>query len=90
MQIYADVLGLPLRVSSEKETVACGAAMYGAMAAGFEDVAALAPPASATLVPDQATSALYEPVYREYRRLHDHLGREDDVLKRLRDLRQSS
>ncbi|MEE2886386.1 MAG: ribulokinase [Planctomycetota bacterium] len=90
MQIYADVLGLPLRVSSEKETVACGAAMYGAMAAGFEDVAALAPPASATLVPDRAASALYEPVYREYRRLHDQLGREDDVLKRLRDLRQSS
>jgi ribulose kinase len=39
MQMYADVLGLPIRVSSEKETVACGAAMYGAMSAGFADVA---------------------------------------------------
>lgn len=90
MQIYADVLGLPVRISSEKETVACGAAMYGAMAAGFEDVAALAPPATLTLTPDQDRAAAYQPVYDLYCRLHDHLGRQDDVLKQLRGLRQTS
>ena len=90
MQIYADVLGLPVRVSSEKETVACGAAMYGAMAAGFEDVGAFAPAASATFVPDRAAGALYEAPFKEYLRLHDLLGRQGDVLQRLRSLRYTS
>jgi L-ribulokinase len=89
MQMYADVLGLPIRVSSEKETVACGAAMYGAMSAGFADVAALAPPASTTFMPDPAMGTRYQPAYDTYLRLHDRYGREDKLLKQLRELRHS-
>ena len=34
MQIYADVTGLPIRVSASKQTPALGSAMFGAVAAG--------------------------------------------------------
>ena len=34
MQIYADVIGLPIRVSASKQTPALGSAMFGAVAAG--------------------------------------------------------
>ncbi len=34
MQIYADVIGLPIRVSASKQTPALGSAMFGSVAAG--------------------------------------------------------
>ena len=34
MQIYADVIGLPIRISASKQTPALGSAMFGAVAAG--------------------------------------------------------
>jgi L-ribulokinase len=86
MQIHADVLDLPVQVSAVEETVALGAAIYGAMAAGW-DVKALTPKPARTFEPGEAV-ANYGEIYEDYLVLHDHFGRKRDLLKRLRGMRR--
>jgi L-ribulokinase len=97
LQIYADVTGLPFRVSASDQTPALGAAMFGAVAAGpaagghasIEDAAAaMARLRPEVYQPDLANHETYDTLYREYVRLHDYFGRgENDVMKTLRSLR---
>jgi L-ribulokinase len=90
MQIYADVTGYELRVAASKQTPALGSAMFGAVAGGAygsiveaaERMASLGPERYA---PDPAARAVYDRLYAEYRRLHDHFGRGgDDVMRTLK------
>ena len=97
LQIYADVTGLPFRVSASDQTPALGAAMFGAVAAGpaaggFASIgdaaAAMARLRPEVYRPDPANHETYDVLYREYVRLHDHFGRGgNDVMKTLRSLR---
>jgi L-ribulokinase len=97
MQIYADVVGLPFRVSASDQTPALGSAMFGAVvageAAGGHATIEAATRAMARLrdvvyAPIPAHRATYDVLYREYVRLHDYFGRgENDVMKTLRSLR---
>ena len=83
MQIYADVLGLPLQVSRCKQAPALGAAIYAAAAAGersgFPDVFSAAEAMRsrdfAAYLPDPASRAVYDALYREYAELADYFGR---------------
>jgi L-ribulokinase len=90
MQIYADVTGCELRVAASKQTPALGSAMFGAVAAGeYETIVAAAERMSSLgperYVPDAAARAVYDRLYREYRRLHDLFGRGgDDVMRTLK------
>ena len=86
MQIYADVLDLPVQVSAVEETVALGAAVYGAMAAG-RDAKGLTPKPAHTYQPGDAVAA-YGEIYEDYLVLHDHFGRKRDLLRRLRAMRR--
>jgi L-ribulokinase len=100
LQIYADVTGLPFRVSASDQTPALGAAMFAAVAAGPAaggyatiQAAALAMARLKDDVyrPDRADHATYDVLYGEYLRLHDYFGRgENDVMKTLRDLRATA
>ena len=79
MQIYADVLGRPMEVSRSAQTCALGAAMAGAVVGGAHpDFAAAGRAMTGTLpkkFPPQAKhAAVYDRLYRQYRRLHDSLG----------------
>ncbi len=97
LQIYADVTGLPFRVSASDQTPALGAAMFGAVAAGAEagghasiqDAArAMARLKDGVYRPNDADHETYDVLYREYLRLHDYFGRgENDLMKVLRGLR---
>ncbi len=94
MQIFADVTGLPIKVSLSKQTPALGSAMFGAVAAsaasgGYDSIydaaKRMARLKDETFVPDPQHHAVYSELYADYLRLHDHFGRgENDVLKRLR------
>ncbi|MFB6247598.1 MAG: ribulokinase [Salinibacter sp.] len=102
MQIYADVLGRPQRISSSAQTSALGAAIAGSVAAGpdagghvdFEaGTAAMTGTKDIVFEPIPEHRAVYDRLYRLYRRLHDAFGVEGttddlyDVMKSLIDLR---
>lgn len=91
MQIYADILGLPLHVSSCTQAPALGAAIYAAAAAGvgdiFQTVEAMGDRRCRIYEPAPNNLEAYETLYREYRTLHDYFGRgENRVMERLRNI----
>jgi len=92
MQIYADVFGKPLYVSTSKQAPALGAAIYGAAAAGeragfsglMDAIEAMSHPAYQVYQPNPAVWEAYDSLYREYSCLHDYFGRgENKVMERL-------
>jgi L-ribulokinase len=97
MQIYADVTGLPIRVSASKQTPALGSAMFGAVAAGKEaggyDSIYAAAQTMAHLKeviykPIPERQQVYNQLYAEYLILHDYFGRGgNDVMKRLKRIK---
>jgi L-ribulokinase len=93
MQIYADVIRMPLHVGGSDQGPALGAAMHAAVAAGvYPDIRAAAETMSKLVrdayVPDGSNADAYDQLYAHYERLHDHFGRGgDDVMHALRDLR---
>ncbi|MBQ2957076.1 MAG: ribulokinase [Clostridia bacterium] len=92
MQIYADVMGMPISVSRCTQVPALGAAIYAAAAAGektgypsiFAAMEAMAEREFTVYMPDERRHAAYETLYREYRTLHDYFGcGENRVMERL-------
>jgi L-ribulokinase len=85
MQIVADTSGRDVHVPAASEIPARGAALFGAVAAGFfanigEAVEATRPKAARTYQPDAAAKAVYDDVYDVYRRLYETLGRSQAEL----------
>ncbi len=96
MQIYADVLNMPVRVIDCAQGGALGSAIMAAVAAGVyptaqDAIAAMAAPVLRVYEPVKENAAVYDRLYAEYARLHDYLGRgENDVMKRLKRLRDEA
>lgn len=96
MQIYADVLNMPISVITSTQGPALGSAIHAAVAAGaYPDIHA----ASAAMGgvqrdahrPDPVRAAAYDAVYAEYRQLHDYFGRgANEVMRRLRAIRREA
>ena len=79
MQIYADILGLPMAVAASDQTCALGAALFGAVAAGaFPDIAAAQAKVcrlrEKVYQPIPENAAVYAELFRLYRQLHDGFG----------------
>jgi L-ribulokinase len=97
MQIYADVTGLPIKVSASNQTSALGSAMFGAVAAGkglggydsiYEAAKVMAHLKDEMYVPNPKNEEIYEKLYAEYVILHDYFGRgPNDVMKRLKAIK---
>ena len=93
MQIYADVTGLPISVVDSAQAPALGAAIHAAVAAGIHPEvrtasAAMGRRRRAAYLPIPEHQQVYQQLYQEYVRLHDHLGRGgNDVLHRLHALK---
>ncbi len=96
MQIYSDVLGMPLSVVSSEQAPALGSAIHAAVAAGaYPDVPAAAEmmgrSKKGVFTPIEANVAAYNKLFAEYTRLHDYFGRgENTVMHRLRELRRTA
>ncbi len=94
MQVYSDVLGMPLSIISSEQGPALGSAIHAAVAAGaYPDVPAAAAAMGRVVRdvyrPDPTAQPVYDRLYAAYLRLHDHFGRGgDDVLHELRTLRR--
>ena len=96
MQLYADVLGMPLSLITSEQGPALGSAIHAAVAAGaYPDV-----PAAATAMgrrqtavyrPDADAAATYDSLYAEYLLLHDYFGRgSNEVMHRLRAIQDGA
>jgi L-ribulokinase len=97
MQIYADVIGVPIKVSASKQTPALGSAMFGAVAAGkalggydsiYDAAKVMAHLKDEVYLPNAENQKMYEKIYAEYVILHDYFGRgENNVMKRLKNIK---
>jgi L-ribulokinase len=98
MQIYADVINLPVRIAGSKQGPALGSAIFGAVAAGktrggyddiFQATRDMGKLRDAVYIPNQANAAVYDKLYAEYDILHDYFGRGDNnAMKRLKKIKK--
>ncbi|MFP6874937.1 MAG: ribulokinase [Verrucomicrobiales bacterium] len=98
MQIYADILGLPLKVAASDQTCALGAALFGAASSGkvtlseAQDKCAKVRESSYHPLPEN--QEIYARLYTLYLELHDAFGTEkwdgqlDHVMKELIEIRE--
>jgi L-ribulokinase len=97
MQIYADIIGKPMKVSQSEQTCALGAAIFGAVAAGAGTWQELQSKVTAirekVYHPIPENVAVYRELYALYRDVHDAFGVADwsgklsHVMKQLLDIR---
>ena len=97
MQIYADVIGLPFKISASKQTPALGSAMFGAVAAGkaaggydsiYDAAKVMAHLKDEMYFPNLENRRVYDLLYAEYIHLHDYFGRgANDVMKHLKAIK---
>jgi L-ribulokinase len=91
MQIYADVVGLPLSTVNSAQAPALGAAIHAAAAAGaYQDVPAAAKQMGGrtrnAYVPIVDNVARYDELYSQYVKLHDWFGRGNAMMRTLREI----
>jgi len=89
MQIYADVVGMPLSTVNSAQAPALGAAIHAATAAGaYQDVPAAAKQMGGrtrdAYVPIADNVARYDRLFAEYVRMHDWFGRGNAMMRTLR------
>jgi L-ribulokinase len=105
MQIYADVTGRPIKISRSAQTCALGAAIAGAVVAGKlaggydtcpEAQRAMTGLKARVFQPNPKAHAVYQPLYRLYRALHDAFGTQQPqanlygVMKELIEIRNQA
>jgi L-ribulokinase len=96
MQIYADVIDRPMKISRSQQTCALGAAIAGAVlagrkAGGYDSLAdaqqAMTGLKKTVYHPNPKAHATYRRLYSLYRRLHDAFGmREGELYPVMKDL----
>ena len=98
MQIYSDIIGMPIYIAGSKQGPALGSAIFGAVAAGkaaggYDDVADAAQVMGKlddkVYTPNSAHTKIYDKLYAEYEILHDYFGKgANDVMKRLKSIKK--
>lgn len=96
MQIYADIIQMPIKIAGSAQGGALGSAIFGAVAAGkanggyddvYEAAAKLGKVKDTVYLPNPENAKVYDALFAEYKILHDYFGRgENDVMKRLKKL----
>jgi L-ribulokinase len=98
MQIYADVMGRPLMISRSAQTCALGSAIAGAVVAGKERggyasygeaIGRMTGMQEKVFKPIAKNVAVYERLYRVYRKMHDAFGvrgNQQDLSHLMKDL----
>lgn len=96
MQMYADVLRLPLSTIDSEQGPALGSAIHAAVAAGAYPSVAEAGKAMGRVErgkyqPNPEAAEAYDGLFAEYQLLHDYFGRgANDVMKRLKAMRKEA
>jgi len=98
MQIYADIINVPIRIGGTSQGPALGSAIFGAVAAGaknggyddvFKAAGIMGKLRDTVYYPIPENSKVYDLLYAEYSTLHDYFGRgANDVMKRLKEIKK--
>ncbi len=97
MQIYADVLNMPVKIAGSEQGPALGSAIFASVAAGkgkggydsvFEAAKIMGKIKDTVYMPEKESASVYNQLFAEYRLLHDYFGRGgSDVMKRLKKIK---
>ena len=97
MQIYADIIKVPIKIGGTSQGPALGSAIFGAVAAGkeaggYDDVfsagSVMGKLRDEIYTPIIENTKIYDALYEEYSILHDYFGRgANDVMKRLKNIK---
>ena len=96
MQVYSDILRLPISTIASDQGPALGSAIHAAVAAGaYPDVraagAAMGRVNKNVFTPNEESSLAYDRLFAEYTLLHDYFGRgANDVMHRLKALKREA
>lgn len=98
MQIYADILGRPLKVAASDQTCALGAAIFGVACSGTANIAEVQEKCcqmrEREFTPIPENQAVYQEIYALYKTIHDAFGRSgwsgevSGIMKELISIRQ--
>jgi L-ribulokinase len=94
MQVYSDVLRMPISIIASEQGPALGSAIHAAVAAGayadsLEAGKAMGKVDRAVYTPNPDAADAYDLLYAEYATLHDYFGRGgNDVMHRLKALKR--
>jgi len=98
MQIYADVINMPVKIAGSAQGPALGSAIFASVAAGsgaggydsvFDAVRAMGKVKDTVYMPIPENAAVYDRIFVEYRTLHDYFGHgTNDVMKHLKKMKQ--
>lgn len=91
MQLYADILGIRIRICSSSQATARGSAVFAAAACGYykdleSSTAVLADKCEVCYTPNPENTRRYLPLYRNYLELSDYFATENNIMKRLKKL----
>ena len=97
VQVYTDILGLPVSVVEDSVSAALGSAITAAAAAGAnaggydtlaQAITAMAVKEKKCYSPNPEHVMMYDELYREYKRLHDYMGYgNESIMKQLRKIK---
>jgi len=96
MQVYSDILRLPISTIASEQGPALGSAIHAAVAAGaYEDVRAAGRAMGklnrAVYTPNPAAADAYDALYAEYTQLHDYFGQGgNSVMHRLKAIKREA
>ncbi|WP_147534332.1 ribulokinase [Bacillus marasmi] len=100
MQIYADILNMPIQISQSEYAPAIGAAVLGSVAAGKENgghhniaeaIEHMAQPFDKTYYPNAESVAIYETLFNYYKEMHNLFGiTHVNLMRTLKQLRNRS
>ncbi len=98
MQIYADIIKVPIKIGGTSQGPALGSAIFAAVAAGsehggyddvFEAGSVMGKLRDTIYTPIPENSKTYDKLFAEYSLLHDYFGRgANDVMKRLKEIKK--
>ena len=93
MQVFSDIMGIPVWISEAENGSCTGSAVYGAVAAGAgaggydglkEAAEAMVGHISRVYMPEERYRQHYDALYKEYKTLYQYFGRENQIMKRLK------
>lgn len=98
MQIYADVINMPIKIAGSTQGPALGSSIFGAVAAGkerggydsvFDAAKVMGKLKDVVYTPIPENVEVYNKLFAEYKELHDYFGRGgNDVMKRLKAIKK--